>query len=307
MYLNHIFVFDAATTAASNNSSSDTLSKVVFSVGSAVLGAALSYVVALLLARRNPHKQISWEATTDRSLLAVSSEIRDNVQISYKHENINDLVAIKCRVTNTGNVVVKNEQLRFAFPDGTRILEADFAPQPERELRASRVDLPDLKDTERMFSVGQMEASQEVSFVFMATGPRAEEWGLYHSNEEGGVDFRQRDANRIKDEQEHVRPTVIITALFLVTSTLIQAVEATDFFLSQYLAAIAVVIDLALTIALTPHVIPVARIIQRLITRWLVKPDPTTDVTIQGGGNALVATSSAMVGSVTFSPPAPDA
>jgi hypothetical protein len=299
MHVMRIYVFHIAAAATSNNPSSDTLNTVVFSVGSAILAAALSYVVAVLLARRNPHKQLSWEASTDRSLLAVSSEIRDNVNISYKGENISDLVAVKCRVTNTGNTVVKNEQLRFAFPDGTRILEADFAPQPQREFRASRVDLADLRDTERMFFVGQLEAGQEVSFELMATGPRAEEWRLYDSNEEGGVEFRQRDANRIKDEQEHVRPTVVIAILFLVTSTLIQAVEATDFFLNQFLAAIGVIVDLALAIALAPHVIPIAKIVQRLVTRSLVKSDPATNVTIQGE-NAHVVASSGTVGSVHF-------
>lgn len=153
-----------------------------------------------------------------------------------------------------------------------------------------------------MFSVGQLEAGQEVSFELMVSGPRAEEWGLHDSNEEGGVEFRQRDANRIKDEQEHVRPAIIIAVLFLVTSTLIQAIEATDFFFNQFLAAIAVVVDLALAIALTPHVIPIARIAQRLIARWLAKPDPATNVTIQGG-NARVVASSGTVGSVHFPDP----
>lgn len=293
------FIFAHFVAAAANSSPpSDTASKVAFAIGSAIVGAACSYVVAVLLARRNPRKQLSWEATTDRSMLSVSSEIRDNVNITYKGADVNDLVAIKCRIINTGNSVVKDEKFRFAFPDGTKILEADFSPQPERELRASRVDLADLKETERMFLIGQLEAGQEVSFEIMATGAGAEEWGLHHAGE-GDVEFRQRDANRIKDEQAHIRPTVIIVTLFLVTSTLIQAIESTDFFLNQYVAGIGVLIDLALAISLAPHIFPVARIIQQLVARWLVRPDPTTNVTIQGE-DARVAASSGPVRDVRF-------
>lgn len=299
MHLTQVVIFRIVEASGNSSSSDSVISKVAFAVGSAIIGAACSYVVALLLARRSPHKQLSWDASTDRGLLAVSAEIRDNVNISYKGEKVNDLVAVKCRIANTGNVVIKNQQLRFAFPDGTKLLEADFAPQPEREIRASRLNLEDLRDTERIFLIGQLEASQEVSFEFIATGLRAEEWRLYSSNEEGNVEFRQRDANRIRDEQEHIRPTIIIVALFFITSALIQAVEATDFFINQFLAGIGVIIDLSLAIALIPHTLPITRIVQRLIARWLTKPDPTTNVTIQGG-NARVVASSGTVGSVQF-------
>jgi hypothetical protein len=298
MYSSQAISLHIIDTAAGNSSSSDTASKVAFAVGSAIIGAACSYVVALLLARRNPHKQLSWEATTDRSMLSVSSEIRDNVSIRYKSEDVSNLVAIKCRVINTGNTVIEDDQLRFAFPNGTKILEADFSPQPERELRASKVDLPDLKETECIFFIGQLGAGQEVSFELMATGLRSEEWGLHQSK--GDVEFRQRDANRIKDEQEHIRPVVIITAFFVITSALIQAVEATDFFLNQFVASIGVLIDLALAISLTPHILPIARIIQRLVTRWLMRPDPTTSVSIQGDDARVVASSGTVEGGVRF-------
>jgi hypothetical protein len=296
-YFSHL-IADAASATPNISPPSDTVSKVAFAIGSAIIGAACSYVIALLLARRNPHKQLSWDASTDRSMLSVSSDIRDNVNISYKGENVSDLVAVKCRVANTGNTVIKEEQLRFAFRDGTRILEADFSPQPERELRAARVDLADLKPTERMFFIGQLEAGQEVSFEIMATGERVEEWSLHHSDE-GNVEFRQRDANRIKDEEEHIRPTVIIAILFLAISAIMQAIEATDFFLNQFVAGIGVLIDLALAISLAPHVLPIARIIQRLVARWLLRPDATTSVTIQGG-DARVVASSGTVGTVRF-------
>jgi hypothetical protein len=268
-------------------------------IAAAVVGAACSYVFTRLNARHDPKRELSWEASTDRGLLAVSSDIRDNVSVSYKGESVSDLVAVRCRVSNTGNQVIKNEVLRFAFPEGTKILEANFAPQPERELRASQVESNELESYERSFCIGHLEAGQEVSFEFIAAGMNAEDWKVHSFNEEGGVAFRQREVNRITDEQEHVRPFVAIVILFFIVSTFTQAIEATGVFINEFVAAIGLLIDMALFIALTPHVIPITRIAQRLIARWLLKPDPTTNVTVLGGGARFVA-SSGSVGSVAF-------
>jgi hypothetical protein len=302
MYIAHILVVHmaAATSSTDSPSSSDRLlSELAWVIGSAIIGGACTYVVSLLLARRNPRKQLSWDASTDRGLVAVSSTVRDNVKITYKGKDAGDLVAVRCRVTNTGNTVIKNEELRFAFPEETQIIEGGFSPQPERELRASRIESQDLKATEYMFSIGQLEVGQEVSFEFMATGQRAEDWKLHSFNEQGDVEFRQREAGRARDEQEHVRPVIVIATLFLITTTLIESVEQTDFFLNQFVASIGALIDLGLSIALIPHVLPVTRIVQRLVALWLHGPDPTTNVTIQGG-DARVVASSGTVGSVHF-------
>lgn len=302
MYWGHaILAFTTIADSSTNsNSLSSTVTTAAFTVGGAIVGAACSYVVALLLDRRNPHKQLSWDASTDRSMLSVSSDIRDNVSIAYKGKNVSDLVAVKCRITNTGNTVIKQERVRFAFPDGSKILEADFFPQPERELKASRIDLPDLKETERMFSVGQLEIGQEVSFEIMATGGSADEWKIYPSGE-GDVEFVQRDVGRIKDDQVHVRPVVIIAALYLIIAAFIRGFEAADFF-GQFAAEVGVLIDFALFIALLPHIIPMARISQRLIERWLSHPSPATSVTVNGDDAQLVT--SGTVGTVRFDRPA---
>jgi hypothetical protein len=202
--------------AASQGASNSVSVQIAFLLGSAVLGAILSYAVIRLNARRHdPRKQLSWDASTDRGLVAVRPEIRDNVSIKYKSEDVTDLVAIKCHVANTGNQLVKNERLRFAFPEGTRVLEADFAPQPEPELSASK-DADNLGPTQRAFSIGHLEVGQEVSFELIATGPNAAEWEIHPFNEEGGVKFQSREVGRITDEQEHLVPFVVILS-FLIT------------------------------------------------------------------------------------------
>src|SRR5215831_16883096 len=89
-------VVDAAGHSGSSNSIPV---QVGLLIASAVVGAACSYAVMRLNARHDPKKELSWESSTDRGLLAVSSQIRDNVNVSYKGENVSDLVAIRCRVS----------------------------------------------------------------------------------------------------------------------------------------------------------------------------------------------------------------
>jgi hypothetical protein len=117
-------------------------------------------------------------------------------------------------VLNTGNQLVKDEHLRFSFPDDTTVIKAGFAPPPEPELKCSEEPSDPEKLTERSFRIGHLEVGQEVSLEFVAAGPQADGWKIHPFNEAGGVAFRQREIARIRDEQEHLRPFVVIAASF---------------------------------------------------------------------------------------------
>jgi hypothetical protein len=278
--------------AGHSNGGNSVPAQVALGIGGIVLGAACSYAVMRLNARHDPRKQLSWEAATDRSLVSIRPEIRDNVSVTYKEENASNLVAIKCRVSNTGNQVIKDQRLRFAFPEGTRILEADSAPQPEPELMASRID-PDLaKPTDRIFLVGHLEAGQDVSFELVANGPHADKWTIHPFNEGGDVGFQQRDVNRIRDEQEHIVPFIVIAIGLIVIPITVQNLYIGDG-ITVFTSPIIFLIRLILIITLLPHILPVARLIRRMIAIQLAKPEPepATTVTVEGGNPNFVASS----------------
>lgn len=262
-----------------------------FSIGGIVVGAACSYAVMRLNARHDPRKQLSWEATTDRSLVSVRPEIRDNVRVTYKEENASHLVAIKCRISNTGNQVIKNQRLRFAFPEGTQILEADFAPPPEPELMASCVNSDDARPTDRIFLVGHLEVGQEVSFELVANGPNADRWAIHPFNEDGDVEFHQRDVNRIRDEQEHIVPFVVALIGLIVIPLVVQNFYIGD--ITILVSPIVFLIRLVLIITLLPHVLPVARLVRRIVALQLTRQEsePTTSVTVESGSPQFIATS----------------
>jgi hypothetical protein len=285
------------------NSTNTLPTQLLLLVAGAVLGIIGSYITARLNARHDPRKQLSWDAHTERGLVAVGSRIRNNVSVSYKGEQIGDLVAVKCRIANTGNQVVKDEQIRFAFAEQTKILEAAFASSPEPELKCSLVDPDAAKPLDRSFVLGHMEAGQEVELEFILSGPRAEDWGIHAFSEEGNVSLRQRDVNRIKAEQEHVVPFSIIAIAIASISLIAPSVEATGIFIFNALWGVVLLIQLGLLIALAPHLLPVARLLRRLFDRWLIPPIPTTNVVVESGSPSFVASSGTLNGGVKLENP----
>lgn len=286
--------------AASQRTNNSLSIQVALLFGSAVIGAILSYAVMRLNARHDPRRQLSWDARTDRGLVAVRPEIRDNVSIQYKSEDVTDLVAVKCHIVNTGNQLVKNERLRFSFPDGVRILESDFAPRPEPELSAAKVDDPTFGVSQCAFTIGHLEIGQEVSVELIATGPNAENWAVHPYNEDGGVLFQPRDVGRIRDEQEHLTPFIVIMTLLIIGPPLLGSLEVSDY--DIFVAPLLFLLRLVLVILLIPHLLPVARLARRVVVRWLANPEPNTSVTIQGG-NPYVVASSGTVGNIRLQVP----
>jgi hypothetical protein len=261
----------------------------------AVVGAALSYVATRMNARHDPRKKLAWEAETDRGLLAVSDRIRDNVSISYKGVSIEDIVAVRCNVVNTGNVVVKNERIRFSFPEGVLLLEGDFSPIPEPELNSSRVASSESGESERVFMIGHLEVGQQVSFELIATGNGVEKWQVHPFNEGGDVEFRQREAERITDDQEHVVPFVVNLLLLFIIPSMIE-----DFPGGIFAGGTALLARIVFLILIAPHILPMARLVRRLIEKQLAPTGVTTSVTVNGPKARVVASGSGTIGHVEF-------
>ena len=66
-------------------------------------------------------------------------------------------------------------------------------------------------------------------------------------------------------------------------SLLASSAQATGIFIFNGLWGVVLLTQLGLLVALTPHLLPVARIIRRLVDRWLIPPIPTTNVVVDGG------------------------
>lgn len=74
----------------------DFANKAVLAVIAAALGFASALIIDLLKARREPGRQLSWDADLDAGTIAVRPDIRKKVSILYNDDQITTLAALQC-------------------------------------------------------------------------------------------------------------------------------------------------------------------------------------------------------------------
>jgi hypothetical protein len=109
--------------------------------------------------------------------------------------------------------------------------------------------------------------------------------------------------NRIKAEQEHLTPFLAIVLAIAAVTLLALSVEATGIFIFNALWGVVLLVQLGLLGALVPHLLPVIRLVRRLIDRWLIPPIPTTNVVVESGSPNFIASSGTLNGGVKMEIP----
>ncbi|GAB2858888.1 hypothetical protein GCM10027200_69070 [Lentzea nigeriaca] len=272
--------------------------KIVLLVAGAVAGALLGFLSNFALdrikARREPTKRLSWDASVRRALIDVSDEIKSKVRFFYEGTQVTALTHVRCTVTNTSNQVVRDQELRFPFPDKVTVLEHYLDPVPEQELGVA----PIAKSPEGhvRYRIGHLERNEAVVFNLVTAGGELGEWKPYFHNPAGDVDHQRRDVIGLKQDQDHLFPFFLILLLLL---TVPSAIDLIRFGYLSDLAASAARVGLLL--AIVPHVRPLVRIAERLIIRT---KEPTQEGTnVMSGhihGNVLMA--GRVDGGVNFDP-----
>lgn len=233
----------------------------------ALVASLFGFLFSMLLEwrrnRRIPRKQLSWEIYIDTRLVEIESSLAGQVLVSYSGNPVENLTSVNFKVTNTGNSVVKNQFLRFAFPERAKMLEATLDPAPEPELGVRDVSESADSHRERRFELGHMEVGQSVGFHFIADGGDWSSWtGVHPFNAEGGVDFQRRDVARVKADQEHIRPFFIYLVILLVVPFIFDVSTSPAFGIAR------LVCSLVLVVLLIPHLWPVARLVERLVIQY---------------------------------------
>ncbi|OKI09446.1 hypothetical protein A6A06_01715 [Streptomyces sp. CB02923] len=250
---------------------SDLQQKFVVALVSAIIGAGATLLVHFLKARSEPRKRISWDSSTDPGFAAIDDpEIRDKLSITYGHVAVKNIFSIRYRISNTGNRVVKGQQIRFSFPEDTQVLEAYLSPTPEPELRVERTSAPSPRDV--IYKIGHLERNQDVQFRFVTAGEAANRWEAVPSNEEGDVDVQKRGAAEKKEDRAHVKPFLISVFLFLAVPYTLSS-SLIDVPISESLATITRVTFLAYSLF---HLSPVARTVRDLLNKADVSPGQNT-------------------------------
>ena len=134
-----VFIFTVHTIFGQNplekqpNSNSELIEKIIIALISAILGFTFNYILALRKEKKE-RKQLSFDLTVKEAITRGDSPIKDKVRLNYNGNEVQNLVFVSCSVQNTGKIVIKDESLRFTFPDDSIILENYIDPKPEPEL-----------------------------------------------------------------------------------------------------------------------------------------------------------------------------
>lgn len=234
--------------------------------GGAILGFALNYALERIKRRREPTQQLSWDLSSERGLSDVRQDLQDHLRITYKETPVENLSLIHCRVANTGNRTVKNQQVRFAFPRDARVLEATADPKLPREIGLVRDNGREEGPWECCFTIAHLDPSGEATIDLVATGAASSPAVVGH-NEAGDVQFQRRDLARAREDREHVVPFMVFAFLL---ASLPGAVRSVAFpFYAPVTATVGALVQLSLIMALLPHVLPVARVVRLLIDQFL--------------------------------------
>jgi hypothetical protein len=282
--------------ATSDTSLWDVLSnKYLVALAAALFGFFFSTLLEWRKNRKLPHKQLSWDAQVDSRLVEIESSMAGQILVTYAGKVVENLTSVIYRVTNTGNSVIKNQFLRFTFPERSKILKVYLDPEPEPELAVTEVTDAKKSREERRFELGHLEVGQSVQFRFLSDGGDWGTWtGVHPFNAEGNVDFQRRDVARVRADQEHVRPFFMYLVLLLTLPPFISLsiLPLTD------VARLA--IALALIGLLIPHLAPVARLTERMVVSYFdrTRSAGTTNGLRDADGNVVQAGS--ITGDVYF-------
>jgi hypothetical protein len=231
----------------------------------AVFTAACGFGFALILERvrnrRVPRKAISWDTSIDKPPRFQSKDKPSKVGISYDGIRVEDLTQIYLRFENRGNTVIKNQYIRFKFPQEAKILEIAFDPTPERELDVVEAPDPNFDVMEKRYRIGHLEAGQSVGLRVAADGGDWSGWSDIHPfNEEGNVLFQRRDVARAREDEEEVEP-------FITSSTFLLILVLLGSILGQIPSILVVLIAIPLAIYISMKVPKVMRVIRRRLPR----------------------------------------
>jgi len=245
--------------------------KFLLALFTAVCGFFFALIVERMKSRNSLRKQLSWEIRVDERFLQVrEGRNAERIAVSYGNVPVQNLVQILASFENTGNSVIKNQYLRFRFPEESRILEMVPEPEPEPELGVVEVDGGNLSALERRYLIAHLEVGQSIRYRIVADGGRWLSWSDVHPfNQEGGVEFQRRDAARARDDEEEVVPFIRAGAMLIaLLSATVVAPPVLD------------VLAAAATLLLAGYLSSKAPAISRVVSRFLVGR-PTSNIQVQ--------------------------
>jgi hypothetical protein len=189
---------------------------VAVAVLSAILAFLSGYALAGMSKRQRSGKKLSYSLSIENGLVKIEKDIRKRVKVFYNSEEIENLYNVNFDVENTGNTVIKSQEIRFEFPEETRILDFSFEPEPEQEMKVEKIETG-LRTFEKKCKIGQIERGQNLGVRFTATSTaEIGEIKLHPYNEGGDIEFASRSITKALSDRDHIAKFLSLYILYLV-------------------------------------------------------------------------------------------
>lgn len=260
---------------------SDLWQKGVVAIVAAIFGFLGNYVLAHIKAKKESHKEISYDISVRKGLVTDGEKISDKVKILYDGKLAENLYHVEINVKNSGNTVVKNEQLRFNFGSGTRVVDNYFDPEPERELGVKENPDQGLQEFERQYLISHLERARDVQFRFIISGKIEPKISIHDFNESGDVSFIPRLYAGEENNRYHVVSFLRLLLLYYIVPPVFYLVPIGD--ISESAAS---VLRLGLLIFMVPHITKVISIVSDALLRFVDAKDKESNRINVSAGDA---------------------
>ncbi|MEC3953777.1 hypothetical protein VMT65_12125 [Nocardia sp. CDC153] len=248
----------------------DTQSRTIIAVVAVIIGFVLKEVADQIRDRKKV-KRLTYSMSVGSTLADVPETLVQKVSVEFEGRPVEgQLYEVTCSIENAGHLVVKNEYLRFSFPERSQILDAYILGDPPPEYGIEDAPLPNQAPIDKRWVVAHLERRQTASFGFLVAGPVSTAPKLFGHNEAGDVELNPAGRNVDRDDVSHVRPLMTYALLSVL-------IPAAPFEFSRVVTSVVQLLLLILTI---PHLYPVGRVLAAFLARPDEKPRTRADVMI---------------------------
>jgi len=183
----------------------------------AIVSAILAFIGAILLERykrkREPKKQISYEKILHKGIVAIDDEISGKTAVLYRDAELKEPYRLSFNFVNSGNSLIKNQYIRFKFPDGCIIVDTYLAPIPEPELGFEEISDLTISAQEKRFKISHFEVGANINLRFILSGSLDRNVEMYPFNEDGGVFIVERSAAQALTDGEKLNKFLWLISL----------------------------------------------------------------------------------------------
>jgi preprotein translocase subunit SecF len=231
---------------------------------SAVLAFLSGYALAGIGKKARSGKKLAYSINIESGLVNVEKNIKDKVKVIYETEEIVNLSNVKFELLNSGDSVIKSQEIRFEFPETTRILDFYFDPQPQPEMKVEKIYDSGIKEFEKKCRIGHIEKDQQLGIHFIVTGESEITLIPHPFNENGDVEFISRSTAKALSEKEQISRFLSLLIMYF----LIPPIFSAFFSLGELMAGVA---RLTILLSLFRFIVPFSEVIADIVSSWLKK------------------------------------